>query len=248
MENNLPLYSRGRPLKNLIADWQKYTTNSNILVGRNYNWNSNAIPMLQEETELYRQAINYWYFSEIGFDSDEVFIKRFNDIYYSNIDRFEYILSSIEDGGYSWEKVTKNGTLSRTGKDTDTETGSRQYTQQKSGSDVFRKGVTTTSIQSTENEGNKLTRNTPNEKLGVSGSSNTTVADSGQDTTEYGAMTTNTETPNVNKEKNYNSTFTDTTLETREKLTLDEVERLQKMKSIYKQFALLFENIFMGVL
>lgn len=112
----------------------------------------------------------------------------------------------------------------------------------------MKKGVTTTSSQSTENVGNKLTRNVPNEELGVTGSSDTTVTDSGEDTTVYGGTTTTTETPNVNKEKTYDSAFANNVTETREKLSTDEFLVIQNMQSIYKKFALLFENLFMGVL
>ena len=128
--------------------------------------------------------------------------------------------------------------------------------------------------------GNKLTRNTPNENLNVSGTNLTTVSDEGSDITKYGSATTETnggsdsvtyntqksntgnvtdtithggvidvlETPNITKSKQYNSNFDNDVTETREKLTLDEYEALQRIQSIYKQFALLFENLFMGVL
>lgn len=179
---------------------------------------------------------------------DEIFIKRFNDIFYSNIDRYTYLLNAIKEKGYSWEQIIRDGLLSRTGTDTDYESGSRTYSQIKGGQDVMKKGVTTTSSQSTENVGNKLTRNVPNEELGVTGSSDTTVTDSGEDTTVYGGTTTTTETPNVNKEKTYDSTFANNVTETREKLSTDEFLVIQNMQSIYKKFALLFENLFMGVL
>lgn len=233
-------------MKNLISDWKSLHDKPNILVPEDYEYDGSQFDSV-ESTDLYERCVNYWYFSEIGFDSDEIFIKRFNDIYYANIDRYNYILNAIKDKGYSWEVLTRNGTMAHNGTDTDRENGSRTTTHSKSGQDIFRKGVTTTSEQDTSNEGSKLGRNTPNENLSVEGSSTTTVTDSGEDTTVYGGVDNVTETPNVNKEKTYNSSVTNDSVETREKLTLDEVKALQSMRSIYKEFALLFENLFMGV-
>lgn len=310
----VPLYSRGRPLKNLIADWKKQTGNNTILVNKDFDWTFTTPPTdgVQPDNDFYERAVNYWYFSEIGFDTDEIFIKRFNDIYYDNIDRFTYLLKSTNENGYSWDKTTRIEKLMRKGTDTDSETGNKtvkttnsgtdsnarvintneKHTGEdttaygktvntsKTGEDEFIKGTTTTSDQKTSNLGNKLTRNTPNENLNVSGTNRTTVSDEGSDITKYGSTTTDTnggsdsvtyntqksntgnvtdtithggvidvlETPNITKSKQYNSNFDNDVTETREKLTLDEYEALQRIQSIYKQFALLFENLFMEVL
>lgn len=237
-------------MKNLIADWKKQTGNNTILVNKGFDWSFITPPTdgIQPDNDFYERVVNYWYFSEIGFDNDEIFIKRFNDIYYDNIDRFTYLLNSISENGYSWDKLVRKGKLARSGTDTDTETGTSETTHAKTGTDTFQKGVTTTSTQNTSNDGTKLTRNTPNENLGVKGTSNTTVSDAGADTTLYGSNLKITEKPNVTKSKQYNSNFDNDVTETREKLTLDEYEALQRIQSIYKQFALLFENLFMGVL
>ena len=70
--NSLPLYSRGRPLKNLIADWKKETGNNTILVQSSY-WENPTMEKPQEglmdNNHLYEYAVNFWYFSEIGFEA-----------------------------------------------------------------------------------------------------------------------------------------------------------------------------------
>lgn len=240
----------GKLLKNVIELWKKQTGNNTILVNKDFDWTFTTQPTdgVQPDNEFYDRAINYWYYSEIGFDNDVIFIKRFNDIYYDNIDKFTYLLKSTTENGYNWDKLVRIGKLARSGADTDTETGTNETTHAKTGTDTFQKGVTTTSIQNTSNDGTKLTRNTPNENLGVKGTSNTTVSDEGADTTLYGSNIKITEKPNVTKSKQYNSNFDNDVTETREKLTIDEYEALQRIQSIYKQFALLFENLFMGVI
>lgn len=200
------------------------------------------------DNDLYAYTINFWYFSEIGFDNDEVFIKRFNDIFYENKDRYGKILQDIEDNGYSWDRLTRTIQRNENGTNTDTETGTRTTSNKRGGSDTYQKGVKTTSQQSTSNNGSKLARSSPNENLNVSGNSSTTIQDSGSDINIYDSSNTITETPNVTKGKTYNADFNDNVTETREKLSIDELTVLMKMKSVYREFAYLFENLFMEVL
>lgn len=203
---------------------------------------------LMDDNHLYQYAINFWYFSEIGFDNDEVFIKRFNDIFYENKDKYGNILTYIEDNGYSWDKLTRNINRKESGTNTDTETGTRTTSNKRGGTDTYQKGVKTTSQQTTSNNGSKLARSAPNENLNVSGSSNTTVQDSGSDVNIYDSSNTITETPNVTKDKSFNTDFVDNVTEIHEKLSVDELSALIKMKSIYREFAYLFENLFMEVM
>lgn len=237
-------------MKNLIADWKKQTGNSTILVSPTYDWDSPNTPTeaVQQSLDLYNATIGYWYFSEIGFDNDEIFIKRFNDIYNNNIEKFNYLLYNIKTKGYDWEETQKSNSTSHTGTDTNNESGSRTIKEVRGGRDSFQKGVTTTSTQNIENIGDKLTRSTPNEKLSVEGSSETTVRDSGQDDTYYGGTKDVTETPAIYRFINYDSTHAVEESVSRNKLSVGDINELYKLRSIYKQFALLFENLFMGVL
>lgn len=280
----IPLYSRGRPLKNLLTDWKKLTGNDNILVPTDYEYNSEVVQYVEpDEYGFYQRTINYWYFSEIGFDSDDRFIKRFNDIYGENIDYFKKLYLDIIENGFNYEKIdkilTSNGSNDSNSTDTNTRAGtvesansgsdtiqrSESSSTLNSGSDIFNKGVTTTNHSETSNTGNKLGRNTPNEQLGVVGTSDTTVADSGYDETEYGKTETrtgthtdthslgskNTNTYNLTDTASKiatllkNETINDKTV--RNTLSVDEYKSLLKIKSIFREFAMLFENIFMGV-
>lgn len=200
-----------------------------------------------DDNHLYEYTVNFWYFSEIGFDNDEMFIKRFNDIFYENKERYGRILQYIKDNGYSWDRLTRLIQRKENGTNTDTETGTRTTSNVRGGTDTYQKGVKTTSQQTTSNDGSKLARSAPNENLKVSGSSNTTVQDSGSDVNIYDSSNTITETPNVTKGKTYNADFNDNVTETREKLSIDELNVLMKMKSVYREFAYLFENLFMEV-
>lgn len=138
--------------------------------------------------------------------------------------------------------------ITRSGNDTDSESGSRTVEHLKGGEDTFTKGVKTTSSQETSNTGDKLGRNTPNEKLAVVGESTTTVEDSGSDTTQYGGTINITETPNLSKTKTFNSGVHTEITDNNEKLSIEDIKVLQAMRSIYKEFALLFENLFLGVI
>lgn len=201
-----------------------------------------------DDNHLYEYTVNFWYFSEIGFDNDGMFIKRFNDIFYENKERYGTILQKIEDFGYSWDSITRSIKRKESGSNTDTETGTRTTSNKRGGTDTYQKGVKTTSQQTTSNNGSKLARSSPNENLNVSGDSNTTVQDSGSDVNIYDSSNTITETPNVTKGKTYIADFNDNVTETREKLSIDELNVLMKMKSVYREFAYLFENLFMGVI
>lgn len=246
---NLPLYSRGNPLKNLIERWRKRTGNEEILVPDTYRWDSDTVPTaVREDNDLYLRTIQYWYFSDIGFDTDDEFIMRFSSIYFANEARFTYMLNSVKERGYNSDSMRRTVGIVRSGSDIDIESGSRHTSRVKGGMDVFTKGVSTTSEQSTSNTGEKLARNTPNETLGVEGTSNVTVTDSGSDSTTYGGTEQVTETPDINKTKTFGSGVDTTETEVRDKLSIDDLKVLQRMNSIYKDFALLFENLFMGVL
>lgn len=246
----IPLYSRGRTLKNVVSDWKK-ANNSNVIIVDEWGYNNTA-PTVRELTEeeqaLYNAFLNKYYFANIGFDSDDQFIFRANAIWRNNIDKYVSLLRTTRENGYSYEKESKSYNSIKGGNDTESSTGNREIVIEKTGSDVFKKGVTTTSEQTTSNIGDKLARATPNEKLSVAGESRTTVGDSGQDETEYGGVVTTTETPDLTKRQTYGATMNVTENNVHEKLTPVEMEMVYKLKSVLDSFAVCFEKLFMGVL
>lgn len=127
------------------------------------------------------------------------------------------------------------------------ERGTREVVTSKSGEDEFQKGVTTTSDQNTSNEGNKLSRQTPNEQLGVQGTSHTEVKDQGSDLNIYGSEVNVVETPNITKETDRTSGnhIEETTYQ--DELTPSVLKGLYSVDTVINAFANLFEKLFLGV-
>lgn len=111
--------------------------------------------------------------------------------------------SSQSDTTTYGKETTVNGRQENSGIDSESvnrsSEGSKSDTH--SGTDTMQKGVTTTSQQTSTNEGEKLTRTSPNEELNVSGSTNTTVSDTGADTTIYGKKIETEESASGNESK-----------------------------------------------
>lgn len=247
MTSQIPLYSRGRPLKNLIADFKKKYNVERIVVDWDY-YNDPSDAVEDDEIDLYEAVINHWYFANIGFDTDEQFIYRFNAVWGANINKYKALYKTIFEKGYAFDALKKTIVTDKSGKDTLLRKGSGTTSTVHSGIDEYEKGVTTTSTQSTSNKGDKLTRATPNETLNVDGSSDTTVQDSGADKTKYGHTMNVTENPNYENEQSYGSKLTIDNTEIREKLTPDELSAIYKGRSVLQEFAYCFENLFMGVI
>ena len=241
------LYSRQRPLKNVIADFKKNYGVNRLVV----EWDYIEPPREEELTpngiKFYNAVVNKYYFANIGFDTDEQFIFRFNAIWRENFSKYDTLANDIDVSGYAYEMEEHNTVRDVGGQDTYSESGSRETVTEKSGKDTFSKGVTTTSNQNTSNVGNKLTRQTPNENLSVDGQSSTTVSDSGSDENLYGSVVTSTETPDIEKVQAYGKTESGNVGIIRKKLTPTEVQAIYKLNSIYTEFALLFEKLFLGV-
>lgn len=232
----VPLYSRGRPLKNLLNDFSNLYNVDNIRVRWDYD-NSDPVSILtEEERPLYEAFVRHWYFADIGFDFDEQFIYRFNAIYSDNIQKYLKLIKDIELNGYSYEKRKTKLTIEKSGDDT------TERSVELGGTDEYTKGVTTTSEQDTSNVGDKLARASQNEKLSVAGTSTTTVTDTGKDTTVYGKTETG------NNKVTYNHAIDNDGEEVKEKLTAEELLAVQRMNSVLNEFALCFEKIFMEVL
>lgn len=206
-----------------------------------------AVGLSEEERFLYNSFVDKWYFADIGFDSDYEFIYRFNAIWKAEINRYLLLLSIEKEVGLNGEHKSVDSRSQRSGEDTIYHSGSKQTNHSKSGNDTFEKGVTTTSTQTTSNEGNKLSRTTPNEELTVEGSSNTTVKDSGSDVTRYATNENTVETPNLEDTHAYGSGYENSSDEKSVKLTADDYKKLVKAKSIATEFALCFEKLFMEV-
>lgn len=249
MISQIPLYSRGRPLKNLIADWQKRTGLQRIMVEDPTNLlNPTELDLITEHQDLYKAVIEKYYFSDIGFDTDDEFIYRFNAIFNSNKQRYGYLIETIYNNGYSFEKEASSNETHRRGSDTNQKSGSDSTSDTHSGEDETQKGVTTTSTSETSNTGDKLARSTPNEKLSVVGEGTTTVTDSGSDKVKYGHHIESEVNYNSQTEQTYNSDLTANFSKSKEKLTPEDIAKLYAVKSIFEEFALCFNKLFMGVL
>lgn len=248
MENYLPLYSRGRPLKNLLSDFNKQYPNIPLVCNWDYGLEAPTSNLNDElEQEMYRAFVNKWYFSNIGFDTDEEFIFRFNGVWQNTLHKFKSLYATVKENGYDYDSLKIITVNQKSGADTTTDERESDSTEGHSGKDTFNKGVTTTSAQSTSNEGNKLARATPNETLSVDGTSNTTVTDSGADETVYGRNVSRNESHTYNREQSYGSKVESSVEEVREKLTPDELNSIYRNRNVLDEFALCFEKLFMGV-
>lgn len=245
------MFSRGRPLKNLVTEWKKENNSASILVNLE-TWEE--IPLMEEDDYenpqriLYNAVMHKWWFSNIGFDTDDRFVYRFNAVWNENYDKFAKLYATTYFAGYSFEKTSRQHSIVIDESTTESQSGNREVVVEKSGSDIFKKGVTTTSNQETSNTGNKLGRATPNEQLGVSGTSDTTVIDSGQDENEYGSSVITTETPNLGKDTQKGARNDTEETVYHDKFTSNEIKSLYKLNSVAEAFALCFEKLFMGVL
>lgn len=247
----IPLYSRGRPLKNLLSNWQK-TYNAGLLGKINPVTGEFTPSEIYNEgiyKELYEHAIHHWYFADINYDTDQEFVWRFNTAYEDNIEKFVSIINELKSSSLFTSKFSATKENSKSGEDTKSVTRNNTDTEASSGSDIQAKGVTTTSEVETSNEGSKLSRSTPNENLSVSGGSTTTVTDSGQDTTTYGKVVTKSFEHEESEITAYGSgeTFTEDN-QTNETVSPDKLQAMLKMPSVFEEFAYCFENLFLEVL
>lgn len=78
-----------------------------------------AVPRLQtgDQTTLYNALIGYWYYSEIGFSDDDMFIQRLNTYWDLYVDKYTTLLEAdrkfpgmYNGGGYT-DTVTPNITI-----------------------------------------------------------------------------------------------------------------------------------------
>lgn len=249
MISQITLYPRGKSLKNLLSEWHKeYPTIARILVEWDY---ANNIPIVKDLDEveqlLYDSVIEHWYFADIGFDSNYEFIYRFNAVWNINIHKYKKLIELQNKVGLLGELREKNNTNENSSNNTITKTGSKAVSHTTSGTETMQKGVTTTSSQSTSNEGNKLARTTPNEQLIVEGSNQTTVTDSGQDMNTRSSTESVTETPNLTDTHEYESEASFNETDSVVKLSATDYELMLKLKSITLSFALCFEKLFMEV-
>ena len=245
------MFGRGRPLKNLIADWNKEHGSTTILCN-NYLFTAfeepDINPLAEDgEAELYKGVLSKFYFANIGFDTDEEFIFRFNAVWNSNINEYQNMFNYAKHTGTFSKRTNRKYEENGSANDVHNERGTREVVTSKSGEDEFQKGVTTTSDQNTSNEGNKLSRQTPNEQLGVQGTSHTEVKDQGSDLNIYGSEVNVVETPNITKETDRTSgnTIKETLYE--DELTPSVLRGLYSVDTVINAFANLFEKLFLGV-
>ena len=268
MENIFPLYSRGRPLKNLIADKGDLIETESVY-----------------EEFLYNSVKNHWYFSDIGFDTDDMFIFRFKAVWNLNISKYLNVLSNeAKMLGMEYEQTEYGTSVSHTGNDTSEENntvnssktkalkGDRRIddngtdTHQIESSTSVSKGIKQTDTTVSSAEGNRLTRATPNEVMDTQSKDITTIEySSGVDTTSkndvdsitYGKTTLHSDSfeenesvensANNNKTNTYNSKFNKSGDVTVRKLTPEQLMKIVGYRAIAMEFALLFEKLFMEV-
>lgn len=233
----LSLYPRGNILKNLVTDFKKKYNVTGILV--DWDYESNPVDKTQElgaiQKPLYDYVIKKFWFSEIAFDSIEEFIWHFNNIFNSNISRYQSLFiyhTKLMGEESTTHNDTTNITKERTGNNTDTYNKSENHM----------KGVTTVSNVESNNEGSKLSRSNPNETLNVEGTSKTTVTDSGKDEDTFNG--TNNGEYTANDTESYDKEITITV----NKVTPETYDSNMTAKNIFNQFANLFYNLFLEVI
>ena len=144
----------------------------------------------------------------------------------------------------SYKSGTDSGSRSGADTDTTTENGSDSYSSTENV--TYNKGVTTTSEQTTGNQGSKQTRTSQNEELNVSGTSTTTVTDSGSDSDVKSIEDEKSHNKTENKTKNYNSRFDNEVDEVVKTLSPEDYNLLQS-SNILERFVCLFDKLFLEV-
>lgn len=246
-----PLYPRNRPLKDVLLASKKLGEKSLIVLEWSvYGVPSRTLDLTEDSVEkrLYNAVTEYFYYADISADDDEMFKQRFTNLW--NIHSPEYIkvLNTLLGYNGDTETLVIDGT--------NTKQGGRDNEKNDSGSEddihnenrTMKKGVSTSSTQSNSNEGNKLTRATPNEQMTVSGSATTTVTDSGQDEDTLAMTIGKDYQSNQTENETYNETLNVDTTNSRSKLSADIIAKLSEFNGIVMDFVWKFEKLFMEVL
>lgn len=245
------LYPRNNPLKDIILRSKKNGYNSLIVKEWSvYGVPADTLAFSEDSVEkrLYNAITEYYYYADVEADDDTMFMQRFTALW--NIYTPEYSKVLKELVGYTGDKETLviEGVNSREGGKSNTIEDTETLNETDDETRVMKKGVSTTSSQENANEGNKLTRSTPNEQMSVSGSAQTTVTDSGQDEDNYNRETVHSKNKNQTDTGTYNETLNVDTTNNRSKLTAEIIAKLSEFNGIVMEFVFKFENLFMGVL
>lgn len=171
-------------------------------------------------TTLRKEVIEYWYFAEIGFDFDDIFIQRLNAVWIQVLPKYIYIVQNSNDAIINGYKLTKE----RTENSKRTPNLNTQTTTTDGGTDTFHRQQDDTALQRA--------------------SQNSSIKSILDNTTNYGKTRDNlvTEEGTDETENTFKSTDVNQFYDT-EKLTT-----YMKETSIYKSFVLEFSNCFMEVL
>lgn len=171
-------------------------------------------------TTLRKEVIEYWYFAEIGFDFDDIFIQRLNAVWIQVLPKYIYIVQNSNGAIINGYKLTKE----RTENSKRTPNLNTQTTTTDGGTDTFHRQQDDTALQRA--------------------SQNSSIKSILDNTTNYGKTRDNlvTEEGTDETENKFKSTDANQFYDS-EKLI-----NYMKETSIYKSFVLEFSNCFMEVL
>lgn len=136
------------------------------------------------QTELYNIFVNYWFYSEIGFDSDDMFVQRLNSCWERNIDKYELLIQN----NLEYPAMTTTGNYTDTNKIQDKNIQTKENTVTPDlNSNTVNKGrnveimnTTTDTTGTTTSTDNNTDNRTRDESL-VHSNNNTTIYSTGDE-------------------------------------------------------------------
>ena len=214
MEWATKIYSPKRYLKDIFEKYGDKVLPVNVYSISASMSDENAISILRNV------VLEYWFFAEIGFDFDDIFIHRFNAVWAEILPKYLSIVNNTVGSPINGYKLTKE----RTENSKRTPNLNTQTTTTDGGTDTFHRQQDDTALQRA--------------------SQNSSIKSILDNTTNYGKTRDNlvTEEGTDETENKFKSTDVNQYYDTKKLINY------MKETSIYKSFVLEFSNCFMEVL
>lgn len=214
MEWATKMYSPKRYLKDVVEKYGDKVLPVNVYSVSAGDFDQNAITILRNI------ALEYWFFAEIGFDFDDIFIQRFNAVWAESLPKYLSIVKNTVSSTINGYKLTKE----RAENSKRTPNLNTQTTTTDGGTDTFHRQQDDTALQRA--------------------SQNSSIKSILDNTTNYGKTRDNlvTEEGTDETENTFKSTDVNQFYDS------EKLMNYMKETSIYKSFVLEFSKCFMEVL
>lgn len=246
---NMPIYyPRRSTLKRIIYEYNQYDiiTLSKMLSGEQSNILGIVIPQVQNSpdivyTQMLYNTLQKYMYAEIGFDTDEQFIDRFNSRWDSYAEYYHDLISKI----YSSDSGLFNRLISRSGTNNISENitvNGNQTSENKDNSSTTRT-VDDTITGTSTGIGDKTEYNIQTQ---TSNANNNTNSQQDRSETETHENTNNKTSTDTRTEESTHDTTTEQNV-TETEITAEKFGLYQKMISFIDDFSDLFGNLFMQI-